>query len=79
MTLKLRKNTKDESFDEFLEDYALKRLVRKYSDYIRYPIRMEVEKSVPKKDAEGKEIPGEYEKVRELETLNSMIPVLEEI
>jgi len=75
VTLKLRKNTKDESFDEFLEDYALKRLVRKYSDYIRYPIRMEVEKSVPKKDAEGKEIPGEYEKVRELETLNSMIPV----
>ncbi|HEY8395408.1 MAG TPA: molecular chaperone HtpG [Bacilli bacterium] len=75
VTLILRKNTKEESYDEFLEEYALKRLVKKYSDYIRYPIRMEVTKSVPKKDAEGKEISGEYEDVKEIATLNSMTPI----
>ena len=74
MTLKLRKNTKNESYDEFLDEFALRRLVKKYSDYIRYPIKMEVTKSVPKKDAEGNET-GEDEEVRELETLNSMIPL----
>lgn len=75
VTLRLRKNTKEESYDEFLEEYALKRLVKKYSDYIRYPIRMEVTKSVPKKDKDGKEIFGEYEDVKEIETLNSMTPI----
>ncbi|MGI6767919.1 MAG: molecular chaperone HtpG [Bacilli bacterium] len=75
VTLRLRKNTKEESYDEFLEEYALKRLVKKYSDYIRYPIRMEVTKSVPKKDKDGKEISGEYEDVKEIETLNSMTPI----
>lgn len=74
VTLKLRKNTKNESYDEFLDEFALRRLVKKYSDYIRYPIKMEVAKSVPKKDAEGNET-GEDEEVRELETLNSMIPL----
>lgn len=60
----------EENYDEFLDGYRLKALVKKYSDYIRYPIRMEMEKSRP---AEGKE--GEYETYTELETLNSMVPL----
>jgi molecular chaperone HtpG len=75
VTLFLRKKTKEESFDEYLEEYAIRRLVKKYSDYIRYPIRMEVKKSVPKKDEEGKVIEGKYEDVYEVETLNSMTPL----
>jgi molecular chaperone HtpG len=75
ITLNLRKNSKEESYDEFIEEYAIKRLVKKYSDYIRYPIRMEVGKSVPKKDQEGNDIKGEFEEVKEIETLNSMTPI----
>ncbi|MDD3999318.1 MAG: molecular chaperone HtpG [Bacilli bacterium] len=75
VTLFLRKSTEEEGYDEYLEEYALKRLVKKYSDYIRYPIRMEVTKSVPKLDKEGQEIENEYEQVKEIETLNSMTPI----
>ncbi len=59
----------EDSFSEFLEEYRIRSLVRKYSDYIRYPIRMEVTKSRKKEDAD------EYEEYRELETLNSMVPI----
>ena len=55
---------------EIIRKYE-KELVKRYSDYIRYPIKMEIEKSVPKEGTEGKE----YEKVIEIETLNSMIPI----
>ncbi|MDD4076689.1 MAG: molecular chaperone HtpG [Bacilli bacterium] len=75
VTLYLRKNTKEDNYDEFLEDYNIKNLVKKYSDYIRYPIRMEVKKSVPKLDDEGKAISGKYEEIKEIETLNSMTPI----
>ncbi len=59
----------EENFSEFLEEYRIRGLVRKYSDYIRYPIRMEVSKSRKKEDSE------EYEEYTELETLNSMVPI----
>ncbi len=70
IVLYLKANAEDENYDEFLDEYRLRAIVKKYSDYIHYPIIMEVEKSRPKVD--NKE---EYETYREDETLNSMIPV----
>jgi len=70
------KNDEDDHYDDYLEEYKIKELVKKYSDYVRYPIVMEVTKQVPKKNEEeneDKEI--EYEEITELETLNSMIPI----
>ena len=68
--LSISENTEEVSYDEFLDTYRLSALVKKYSNYIRYPIRMEVESSKP---VEGKE--GEYETVTEDRTLNSMLPL----
>lgn len=73
--LYLRKNKDDEDYDEFLDEYKLRSLVKKYSDYVRYPIKMNVTKSVPKLDKDGKEIEGKYEDNVVLETLNSMTPI----
>lgn len=70
VTLYLKPDTEDEKYSDYLTTYKIRELVRKYSDYIRYPIRMKVEESVPKED--NKE---EYEKVLKDETLNSMIPL----
>lgn len=70
--LLLKEDTEDEKYSEFLEGYRLKSLVKKYSDYIRYPIRMEVEK-YRAKDPENED--AESEKYLEEETLNSMIPL----
>ena len=67
MTLKA--DTEDEKFSEFLEEYRIRELVRKYSDYIRYPIRMEISKSRKKEDEDS------YESYMEEDTLNSMIPI----
>ena len=67
MTLKA--DTEDEKYSEFLGEYKIRELVRKYSDYIRYPIRMEVTKSRKKADSD------EYEQYSEMETLNSMVPI----
>jgi len=75
VVLHLRKNTNEDNYDEFLEEYMIRNLVKKYSDYIRYPIQMEVKKTVPKKDENGKDIDGKYIEVLELETLNSMMPI----
>lgn len=69
--LTIKENTTDDNYDEFLQPYRLRELVKKYSDYIRYPIRMEVEKSRPKEGGEE----GETESYTETETLNSMIPL----
>ena len=69
-------DTEEEKYSEYLETYKLKSLVKKYSDYVRYPIVMDVEKSRPieKEEAdENEEI--EYETYVEEETLNSMIPI----
>ena len=68
--LTLKDDDEDEKYGDFLESYRLRDLVRKYSDYIRYPIRMEMEHSVP---IEGEE--DAFETVRETETLNSMVPL----
>ena len=78
MTLKA--DTDDDKYSQFLEEYEIRNLIRKYSDYIRYPIRMEVTKSRPVEeaaaegeDAEKKE--PKYEEYQEMETLNSMVPI----
>ena len=69
----LKKDTEDDKFSRFLEEYQLRSLVKKYSDYIRYPIRMAVTKSRIK-EGSGDDKP-EYEDYIEVETLNSMVPL----
>ncbi|MFA5007549.1 MAG: molecular chaperone HtpG, partial [Candidatus Izemoplasmatales bacterium] len=75
ITLHLRKDEDEEKYSTYLDDWQLGHLVKKYSDYVKYPIRMDREKSVPKKDAEGKEIEGKFDTVVERETLNQMTPI----
>jgi len=70
ITIYLKADTDDEKYSDFLEEYRLRGLVKKYSDYIRYPIRMLTEHSQPKEGSEN-----EYETVVEDETLNSMVPI----
>ena len=70
ITLYIKEDSEEERYSDFLEEYRIRGLIKKYSDYIRYPIKMQVKKSVPKKDAEG-----EYEEKYEIETLNSMVPI----
>ncbi len=69
----LKEDSDEEKFSEFLEEYRVRSLVKKYSDYIRYPIRMEVSKSRIKEDSP--EDKPEYESYMEEETLNSMVPI----
>ena len=71
MTLKA--DTDDEKYSTYLDEYEIRSLVKKYSDYIRYPIVMEVEKSRKKEDSP--EDKPEYETYTEMETLNSMVPI----
>ena len=71
MTLKA--DTDDDKFSRFLEEYEIRGLVKKYSDYIRYPIRMEVSKSRMKEDSPDDK--PEYESYMAEETLNSMVPL----
>lgn len=68
--LYLRDNTEDEDYDQFLEEYKIKEIVKTYSDYIRYPIKMKV---VRKELKEGSK--DEYIEKTEVETLNSMVPL----
>ncbi len=76
ITLTLKEDTDDEKYSEYLDTYTLKRLVTRYSDYIRYPIQMMVEKSRLKPGCEDKKLEEqEYESYQELETLNSMVPL----
>ena len=70
ITLYIKDNTDEENYDEFLEDYRIQEIVKKYSDYIRYPIKMEV---IRKELKEGSK--DEYIDKKEIETLNSMIPL----
>ena len=72
--LTLKGNTEDENYDEFLEQYRIQGLVKRYSDYIRYPILMEMKKSRVKEETKDSDKP-EYEDYFELETLNSMVPI----
>ena len=79
--LKLKADTDDEKYSRFLEQFELQNLVKKYSDYIRYPVRMEMEKSRRKEkpaeegDGEQEDKAPKYETYTELTTLNSMVPV----
>ena len=68
--LTLKEDTEEEKYGQYLEEYTLSSLVKKYSDYIRYPIRMEVEKSRLKEGSES-----EYEQYKEDSVLNSMTPL----
>ncbi|SFX36542.1 molecular chaperone HtpG [Ruminococcus sp. XPD3002] len=76
--LEMLDDTEDENYTEFLDQYRIKGLVKKYSDYIRFPVKMEVSHSRPKEqseeDKEAKK-PLEYEDYVEVETLNSMVPL----
>ncbi|MEJ9152553.1 molecular chaperone HtpG [Bacillus smithii] len=68
--LKLKENTEDENYDEFLEEYRLKEIIKKYSDFIRYPIKMDV---TERKRKEGSE--NEFEEYKEEKIINSMVPI----
>ena len=72
--LEIKDNTDEENYDEFLEQYRLQGLVKRYSDYIRYPIVMDMTKSRVKEATKDSEHP-EYEDYTEQETLNSMVPI----
>lgn len=72
--LEIKDNTEEENYDEFLEQYRIQSLVKKYSDYIRYPIEMDMTKSRVKEETKDSENP-EYEDYTETETLNSMVPI----
>ena len=75
IVLHIRKSGEDENLDTYFEDYQIESLVKKYSDFVRYPIKMiEVHKE-PAKDENGKEIEGKFEEKEEVKTLNSMIPL----
>lgn len=74
--LHIKPDTEEEKYGEFLDEYRIRELVKKYSDYIRYPIKMAVEKSREVKsddDKENKE--PKYETYTEIDTLNSMVPI----
>lgn len=74
IVLTIKEDTDGENYSSFLEEYMIRNLIKKYSDYIRYPIRMMVEKSRPVGETEEGKAP-EFEKYYELETLNSMEPI----
>ena len=73
--LTLKADTDDEKYSDFLAEYKLEELIRKYSDYIRYPIKMEVEHEHEVEQPEGEKKEPKFEKVRHDEILNSMIPI----
>lgn len=68
--LTIKENTEDENYDEFLEEYRLRGIIKKYSDFIRYPIKMDVTKSRLKEGSED-----EYEQYEEEQVINSMVPI----
>lgn len=77
ITLEVKDNTNDDNYDTYLDQYTIQNLVKKYSDYIRYPIRMEMHKSrqKPKPENAPEDYKPEYEDYTENETLNSMVPL----
>ncbi len=68
--LKIKENTEEENYDEYLEEYRLRALIKKHSDFIRYPIKMDISQSRP---VEGKE--NEYESFVEEQVINSRVPI----
>ena len=70
ITLHIKEDNEDEKYSDFLEEYKIQELIKKYSDYIRYPIKMDIEHKNKKEGTEN-----EYETTIETETINSMIPI----
>ena len=68
--LKIKANSEEEKYDEFLEQYRLKSIIKKYSDFIRYPIKMDITSSRPKAETED-----EFEEYTEEQVINSMVPI----
>ncbi|WP_417142862.1 molecular chaperone HtpG [Raoultibacter massiliensis] len=77
VVLVLKEDTDEENYDGYLSEYKLKSLIKRYSNYVRYPVQMEVEKTreLPKPEDAGDDYRPEYEHYEELETINSMIPI----
>ena len=75
--LHLKDNTEEEDYDLFLNEYELKNLIKRYSNYVRYPIQMECEvrHELPKPEDASDDYKPEYETVLEIQTINSMIPI----
>ncbi|MCL2121320.1 MAG: molecular chaperone HtpG [Clostridiales bacterium] len=80
--LEMKEDGDEEEYGQYLQQYKIREIVKKYSDYIRYPIRMEVTKSRPKATEETADASGpdsdtmpEYESYQEIDTLNSMVPL----
>ncbi len=71
----LKEDAENEAYSEFMDAYRIQELIRKYSDYIRYPIRMDMETSRPVEIKEGEEGAPKFETVVENRTLNSMVPI----
>lgn len=71
--LKIKPNTEDDQYDEYLEEYRLKAIIKKYSDFIRYPIKMDVKGQRPKEGADEND--NELEEYVEEQTINSMVPI----
>lgn len=69
IVMKIKANTEDEQYDEYLEPYRLRAIIKKYSDFIRYPIKMDMTTSKPKEGSD------EFEEVTEEQTVNSMVPI----
>ncbi len=67
--LKIKENTEDEKYDEYLDEYRLKSIIKKYSDFIRYPIKMDISGKRPKEGSE------ELEDYKEEQIINSMVPI----
>ena len=70
ITLHIKEDSEEERYSQYLESYTIQEIIKRYSDYIRYPIQMEVDHSKKKEGTEN-----EYETVKEIETINSMIPI----
>ncbi|MQR86693.1 molecular chaperone HtpG [Bacillus megaterium] len=68
--LKIKENTEDETYDEYLEEYSLKEIIKKYSDFIRYPIKMDITEKRPKTGSDN-----ELEDYTEEQVINSMVPI----
>jgi len=68
--LKIKENTEDEDYDQYLDEFKLRSIIKKYSDFIRYPIKMEVTETRPKEGSDK-----EYEEYKEEQVINSMVPI----
>ena len=68
--LKIKENTEEENFDDYLEEYKIRSIIKKYSDFIRYPIKMDITKRRLKEGSDK-----EYEEYKEEEIVNSMVPI----